>query len=140
MKKRSLATFEPKNIARSAAYGAAICALAAVLSSGAMKCPVATLTHRPCPGCGSTRAVLALLHLDVAGAFRFNPVAPIVAVCIGVLVAEGLWSVARDGHARELGLRGASRYALYGLLVAIVLQIPIWALRFFGLFGGPVPV
>lgn len=137
MKKRSL---EPKNVARAVAYALAIAALAGVLASGAIRCPFAALTHHPCPGCGSTRSIRALLSLDFVSAFRFNPVAPILAIAIGVLVVEGLWSVARNGHAQELGLRGASRWALRALLVAIVLQIPIWALRFFGLFGGPVPV
>lgn len=27
----------------------------------------------PCPGCGITRACLSLLHLDFAGAVRYNP-------------------------------------------------------------------
>lgn len=122
------------------AYAGGIGAIAMVLASGAIRCPFATLTHQPCPGCGSTRAIRALLHLHIADAFRLNPVAPIVAMAVGVLVVEGLVSVAREGHARELGLRGASRWAIYALIAATVLEVPIWALRFFGLFGGPVPV
>jgi hypothetical protein len=27
----------------------------------------------PCPGCGITRACIALLHLDFASAFQYNP-------------------------------------------------------------------
>ncbi len=137
MKKRSL---DPKNVARASAYGAAIGAIAIVLGSGVMHCPFATLTHQPCPGCGSTRAMRALLTLDFSTAFRMNPVAPLLAIAIGVLVVQGLWNVARDGNAGELGVRGASKWAVYGLCAAVVLEIPIWALRFFGLFGGPVPV
>jgi hypothetical protein len=136
MKKKSLGT----RIALASAYATGIAALAAVLGSGLIRCPFAAMTHTPCPGCGSTRAVLALLHLHFGEALRFNPSAPIVAICVGVLVAEGLWMVLRDGHAQELALRGPGRWALTGLVVAVVLQFPIWALRFFGLFGGPVPV
>lgn len=35
-------------------------------------CPVYQLTGLRCPGCGNSRAVLALLRLDFSGAFRYN--------------------------------------------------------------------
>jgi hypothetical protein len=37
------------------------------------KCPFRLLTGCQCPGCGSTRAVYELLHLNPVAAFRFNP-------------------------------------------------------------------
>ncbi len=36
-------------------------------------CPIQTLTGIPCPGCGMTRAYLALLHLDIPAAFHYHP-------------------------------------------------------------------
>ncbi|WP_243836001.1 DUF2752 domain-containing protein [Sphingobacterium paludis] len=36
------------------------------------KCPFKTLTGLDCPGCGSQRAIHALLHGDILGAIRFN--------------------------------------------------------------------
>lgn len=111
-----------------------------VLGSGLIGCPVARLTHHPCPGCGSTRAVLALLHLHFGEAFELNPIAPIIVASIAVIAGEGLYLVVRDGHAKNLAVSGASRWALRVLVVATVLEVPIWALRFFGLFGGPVAV
>lgn len=36
------------------------------------KCPVYTLTGLNCPGCGSQRALHALLHGDIGEAFRAN--------------------------------------------------------------------
>jgi hypothetical protein len=136
MKKKSLG----QRIALASVYAAGVAALAGVLGTGLIRCPFAMMTHMPCPGCGSTRAVVALMHFHFGDALRFNPSAPIVAICVGVLVVEGLWMVVRDGHAHELALRGPGRGALTGLVVAVALQFPIWALRFFGLFGGPVPV
>ncbi len=36
-------------------------------------CWMRVLTGIPCPGCGSTRCLIALSRFDVAQAFRFNP-------------------------------------------------------------------
>lgn len=136
MQKRSL----PARVGLAALYGAAAAALGGVLGSGVIRCPFAALTHHPCPGCGSTRAVVALLSLHFGEAFRLNPCAPFVAAAAGALLLEGLFRVVRDGHARDLAVRGVGQWALRVLVVATVLELPVWALRFFGLFGGPVPV
>ena len=37
-------------------------------------CPVFKLLHWYCPGCGSTRAAYRILHGDIAGSFRYNPI------------------------------------------------------------------
>lgn len=36
------------------------------------KCPLLTLTGIKCPGCGSQRAIHALLHADIRTAFSYN--------------------------------------------------------------------
>ena len=50
------------------------------------RCVFHALTGWQCPGCGTTRALHHLLHGDVAGAFRLNPmlfaVAPFTAVSL----------------------------------------------------------
>jgi len=37
------------------------------------RCPFYALTGYKCPGCGTLRAIHALLHLRVADAFKLNP-------------------------------------------------------------------
>ncbi len=37
-----------------------------------LRCPIHLLTGYSCPGCGSQRAMLCLLHLDIPGAIRSN--------------------------------------------------------------------
>ncbi len=55
------------------------------------RCPFLMLTGQKCPGCGSQRALHALLHGDAAGAVRHNA-ALVVAVplLLWLLVAECL--------------------------------------------------
>jgi len=50
-------------------------------------CPLKSLTGVPCPGCGTTRAALALAHFDFAAAFAVSPLA--AAAWCG-LIAGGL--------------------------------------------------
>ncbi|HUR36307.1 MAG TPA: DUF2752 domain-containing protein [Terriglobales bacterium] len=50
-------------------------------------CPIYTWLHVECLGCGSTRALGALLHLQVREAVAFNPLFP------GVSLAASLWAV-----------------------------------------------
>src|SRR5437868_1651938 len=74
----------------------------------ALPCVIAKVTHHPCPGCGSTRAVLALLVGDFDGVLRANPFGPVMAIVMGILAVEAVLSVLRDGDLRHVatGPRG----------------------------------
>ncbi len=105
-----------------------------------VRCPLAEFFHVPCPACGSTRSVWALLHLDVVAALHFNPVAPFVFLLIGLVAARAIFLVAREGSTQCLSQGRFGKFIFSGLVVAVVLEMVVWALRFFGLFGGPVAV
>lgn len=47
---------------------------------GNMPCFFKEVTHLYCPGCGGTRSVIALLHLDIKRAFLCNPTVVYVAI------------------------------------------------------------
>ena len=85
-------------------------------------CPFLALTGWYCPGCGTTRALHALLHGDAGLALQRNPLT--VAALVVLAAAFALWS-------RRLW-RGAPRtwvappWVLYGLLVVI---LAFWVLR-----------
>ena len=51
-------------------------------------CLTHTLLHLYCPLCGGTRAVEALLHLQIGEAWRYNPL--VVFGAVVALVAEGI--------------------------------------------------
>lgn len=109
-----------------------------VLSSGLFVCPFALVAHTPCPACGLTRASLALLRLDLAGAARLHP---LVFVVVPMLAVWGLTT------ARRYVLSGdtappprASRWLAWALGGLFVFLVAVWIARFFGAFGGPAPV
>ena len=58
------------------------------------KCPFRMLTGGlRCPGCGSQRAIHALLHLDFKEAFLYNP---LVVISIPFLVLLALAAITKD--------------------------------------------
>lgn len=52
-------------------------------------CPLQALTGLYCPGCGSTRCLHALAHLDLAGAMAMNPLLVLSLLPLAVLVLHG---------------------------------------------------
>lgn len=102
-------------------------------------CPTRLAFGVPCPGCGLTRATLALLRGDFAAVLRLHPLAPILAPLL-------LWGLATSALA-SAGLVGAARWdptrilprwgwALLGLAL-----LGLYAARLAGALGGlPDPV
>lgn len=62
-------------------------------------CPFHYITGLYCPGCGSQRAVHLLLHGDIWGAFRFNPLMvltlPILVYGLGITLANWIFDTSR---------------------------------------------
>jgi hypothetical protein len=113
---------------------------AALLYAKALPCVFARVCHLPCPGCGSTRAVLALLSGDVHGVLVNNPLGPVVATILGLFALQSLGSMFRHGDFREVGAGRLGRCLRYAAYVVGAAELALWGLRFFGLFGGPVAV
>jgi len=82
-------------LALAAGSAAALAPLLPAFAPFAPVCPFHAFTGLPCPGCGTTRAVLALAHGDLAGAFGWNPLAVltlVLALAAGLLApAWVLW-------------------------------------------------
>jgi len=84
------ATPDDRSLAWVAAIGAFGVLLLApwlpALAQGLPPCPLHAWSGVPCPGCGSTRAALALLRGDVIGALGWNPLA---ALALGAGLVAG---------------------------------------------------
>jgi hypothetical protein len=82
-------------------------------------CAFRSLTGLPCPTCGTTRAALALLDLDLGAAFAVNPLAALTGVGFivgGVLAA--VWAL-RRGPVPVIS-RSFARILLWSLIVAVL--------------------
>jgi hypothetical protein len=127
---------------RRALVAGGLAALACVFAAfGPPFCPTALLFGVPCPGCGLTRATVAMLHGEVGAALHFHPLAPILVPLFGGAVALVLVDYVRGPTRRRLvpawWTSRAATYAFSGLLAVLV---GVWLARFAGYFGGPVPV
>jgi hypothetical protein len=115
-------------------------AIALLLMLGAFPtCFFKLAVGAPCPGCGLTRATLALLRLDWAEVWRLHPLAPVISPLFGWLLLRPL-AVRIGWVAPQAGwLRGR---ALTVAIVSVVLAMWILYLaRLAGALGGhPDPV
>jgi len=65
-------------------------------------CPSRRLLGLPCPGCGMTRALAALLRGDLAGAFALHPWAPALAAQLALGWGAWGWSLSGTPSGRLL--------------------------------------
>ncbi len=105
-------------------------------------CPFAVLTHHPCPGCGMTRATLALMQGHFSHAIRVHPLSPVVAPLVGFIGAEAsiryvIGRVPKWMQRLKQFIRLDATWPWAVLLAAVV---GIWLARFAGAFGGPVAI
>jgi hypothetical protein len=102
-------------------------------------CPTRISFGVPCPGCGLTRATVAMMHLDVAGVLRFHPLAPILSPLV-------LWSFCKPvlvqlGWIKPEWLKKIPRVPqAFWVAIGLALLV-LWIGRLAGYFGGhPDPI
>jgi hypothetical protein len=106
---------------------------------GVPLCPVAAATGYPCPGCGLTRATLALLRGHVHEAVAFHPLAPVLMPVLAGFVGYAAVRYVRVG--RWPAMQGPAAGRMAAVVLALwVLLFGVWIARFYGAFGGPVAV
>ena len=115
-------------------------AFAALLWASAMPCLFAAVTRLPCPGCGSTRSVHALVRGDLHGVLHFNPFGPVVAALLGALGCLMFGWMLRDGDLQRFGRSRLVNVLKCVLFAVAILQFALWIARFFGVLDGPVSV
>jgi hypothetical protein len=102
-------------------------------------CPFAIITRHPCPGCGLTRAGVALLQGHIHDAVHLHPLVIPVVPIVGLAVLHGTYNYIRYGRWYSFAFV-QSRTMTIGTIILGVAVIGVWIARFFGAFGGPVSV
>jgi uncharacterized protein DUF2752 len=127
--------------ARRAVLGLGVIACGASVAAALPLCPLANLTGWPCPSCGLTRAALALLQGDLARGMALHPLAPPVLSLLGVFVGGAWLGYVRTGKVGVPWSGGRlGRVLEAAALLTCAALILVWLARFWGAFGGPVPV
>lgn len=94
------------------AYGAFVSA-----TGWAVPCLFRLVTGLNCPGCGVTRMCLALLRLDLAGAWAANPGLMVLLPALGVLGLSAARRYVATGERHLLPWQNALAWALAGALI-----------------------
>ena len=128
------------HVRRAAIFVSALGGITYLLASAGVPCGFAHMFHVPCPGCGSTRAMLALATGDLHGLVRYNPLAPFMTALVVALALQALASLLATGTFRRVGDGVVGTLVSRGVMVVAALEVLVWVARFGGFLGGPVPV
>ena len=82
------------------------------------RCPFLMLTGLKCPGCGTQRAIHALLHGDVLSALHFNALLP---VSIPLLLLYGYAELVRTRKPRFY-----NRVNSVSAILAVLIVVIVW--------------
>ena len=107
---------------------------------GNQPCSIARVLHRPCPGCGLTRATLLMLHGHFAESFAMHPLALPMILCWCAIAFATVRATWREGVPWRFHRERFGRFAVVVTGVAYVALFALWLMREHGWFGGPVGV
>lgn len=131
--------FQPGWLKRLVIVALVMSPLVAVILVDVPSCPTAWLFGLPCPGCGLTRATLSALRGDFHDALRYHPLVFVATPMYFGVIGSIAFGYVRGGTEKIPSGR-MTKLLTAVALVTFVLLIGVWAARFFGAFGGPVPV
>jgi hypothetical protein len=102
--------------------------------AGGWPCPLKSALGIPCPGCGLTRASVALLRGEFAAAFGAHAFAPVLLLGLAALAVAGFLPAARrEAFAGLVGRFERRTKAGYVLAAALLLY---WSVRLLFLPGA----
>ena len=99
---------------------------------------VKNTTGVPCPGCGLTRATMAMLNGDWPSVWIYHPLAPVVSPAVAGFLGLATLRALR-GHPHPLALSKFFPTSVWAILG--VVMVGLWGARLAGYLGGhPDPI
>jgi Protein of unknown function (DUF2752) len=91
---------------------------------GGIPCIWRSITGYPCPGCGLTRSLASMSHLDIVSAVRFNPSGLLIVLValVAVLRPQTLIS-ARDSYMRKVASKSDRSVMIASASLFLVITI-----------------
>ena len=93
-------------------------------------CPFKLITGLPCPGCGLTRAFMALFTFNFLDSFRYHPLWPLVIFMLLVLFLEPIKGFHRMCHSRWFWLGNGLIFVLT-YVIRMIYIFPNYPLDYF---------
>lgn len=107
---------------------------------GWQRCPVARFLHRPCPGCGMSRAAELLLRGHFRESLRMQPAVVPALAALALLMGWSVCAAFYGGSTVRVQRHPLGRVTIALALIAYAWMCIVWVVRAFGGFGGPVAV
>jgi hypothetical protein len=101
----------------------------------AWKCPILAGTGIPCPGCGLTRAVIQLLHGDIALSLQTHLFAPVFFFTLFIMFVAILFPEKHRQMLVSTFNRLETRYGLTSYLLSALMLY--WCIRLMGILPFP---
>jgi hypothetical protein len=89
-------------------------------------CPFRALTGWSCPGCGTLRALHALLHLDIQSALRANAITTAVVLLLPPAAVGRALGFAPDATVELTAPRALARALVVLFAFGVVRNVPVW--------------
>ncbi len=97
-------------------------------------CPTKNLLGIPCPGCGLTRAALAMVALNFRGMWAMHPLAPVLVPLFGWIVGRAV--LVEVGLVARRSPDPISRFPAPVWIVLVTAVGLVWGARLAGYLGG----
>ncbi len=95
-----------------------------VLHYSGIGCPVLFITGFPCPGCGMTRAFIALLDFDIITSIHYHPLCIIVIIMFCCYILNEFKIIAISKRVKNISLVSILAMFIFVYIIRMIVMFP----------------